>query len=96
VPLHTTRPSLLDLWARYHFQSRTLADLAGVPEQTIWAMFYCQPVHRADAQKVLLHLSILLHKIYTLSTVAVVLSDQEAPMELFQTRPIDERKEHIV
>jgi len=40
-------------------------------------MFYHQPVHRADAQKVLFHLSTLLHKVYTLSTVAVSLIDED-------------------
>ena len=75
VVLHAPRPSLLDLWARH----RTLAQMADVPERTILAMLYNQPVSRANATKVLLHLSILLHKVYTLSTVAVVLSDEGTP-----------------
>lgn len=77
VPLQAPRPSLLDLWTRYRFQARTLAQLADVPERIVLAMFYNQPVHRADAQKVLLHLSMLLHKVYTLSTVTVVLIEEE-------------------
>ena len=78
VPLHANRPSLLDLWARYRFQSRILADIADVPESTVWAMFYRQPVQRGDAERVLFHLSTLLYKIYTLSTVTVALIDEGA------------------
>jgi hypothetical protein len=78
VPLHAPRPSLLDLWARYRFQARTLAQMADVPESTVLAMFYNQPVYQADAQKILLQLSTLLHKVYTLSTVAVSLIDEGA------------------
>jgi hypothetical protein len=75
VPLNTPRPSLLDVWARYRFHARTLAQMAGVPECIVLAMLYNQPVHRADAKKVLVHLSALLQRVYTLSTVAVVLMD---------------------
>lgn len=75
VPLHAPLPSLLDLWAHYRFHARTIASLAEVPECTVLAMFYNQPVHRADAKKVLMRLSMLLHKVYTLSTVAVTLID---------------------
>ena len=76
VPLQAPRPSLLDLWACYRFQARTLAQMADVPESMVLAMLYNQPVHRADAQKVLLRLSLLVHKVYTLSTVAVVLIEE--------------------
>jgi hypothetical protein len=46
-----------------------------VPEWTVLAMFYHQPVHRADAEKVLVQLSTLLQETYTLSTVKVSLID---------------------
>jgi hypothetical protein len=75
IPFHAPHPSLLDLWARYRFQSRTLAHMAEVPESTVLAMFYHQPVRRTDAQKVLMQLSTLLQKTYTLSTVKVSLID---------------------
>ena len=71
VPLQGHRPSLLDLWTHYRFRTRTLARMAEVPESTILAMFYNQPVHRADAAKILVLLSALLQKVYTLSTVSV-------------------------
>jgi hypothetical protein len=81
VPLQAPRPSLLDLWGCYRFHTRTLARMAEVPDSTILAMFYHQPVHRADAEKVLQQLSMLFHKVYTLSTVAVVLVEDEADMD---------------
>lgn len=62
----------------------TLAQMADVPESIVLAMFYNQPVYRADAKKVLLHLSILLHKVYTLSTVAVVLIEEGEQASAFQ------------
>ena len=38
VPLQVPRPSLLDLWVRYRFQSHTLARMAEVPECVVLAI----------------------------------------------------------
>jgi len=58
--------------------------MADVPESIVLAMFYNQPVYRADAKKVLLCLSVLLHKVYTLPTVAVVLIEEGEQASAFQ------------
>jgi hypothetical protein len=69
-------PRLVDLYERYHFDSKKLADLAKVDEQLILSMFRMDPVRREDAIKVLAALSVLVNRDYSLETVRVVLARQ--------------------
>jgi hypothetical protein len=70
-------PSLFNLWTSYRFQPRTLALLAGVPEQTIHNMMMYFPVSRDDAQKVLDKLSALIHRECTFKTMYIPIRDEE-------------------
>jgi hypothetical protein len=71
------RPALFDLWVTYHFQVGTVAILAGVSVETVESMISYQSVPKDEAQKVLVTLSTLLHKTYTLETVYVPLDREE-------------------
>ena len=71
------RPSISELCRAYSFKSDILALLADVPEQTIQDMLLYRPVEKADAQKVLEELSILLRRECTFKTVYVPLREEE-------------------
>jgi hypothetical protein len=68
-------PRLVDLYERYRFDSKKLAELAGVDERAvILPMFRMDPVEREDAIKVLAALSVMVNGDYSLETVRVVLA----------------------
>ena len=70
------RPSISDLFKAYYFKSEILAILADVPEKTIQDMLIYRPVEKAEAQKVLDEISILLRKKCTFETVYVPLVEE--------------------
>jgi hypothetical protein len=68
-------PRFVDLYERYRFDSKKLAELAGVDESAvILPMFRMDPVKREDAIKVLATLSVMVNGDYSLETVRVVLA----------------------
>ena len=75
LPLVDGRPSLFDLWSRYKFHSGMLAIKAKVPPGTVQAMLCNQPIPRDFARNILIALSELVHKDYTLQSVYVALAD---------------------
>jgi hypothetical protein len=72
------RPSLLDIWTRYHFDIARLATLAEVSEQTIRAMLCYAPVSHAEAERVLASLSTVVKCPYSLELVYVTLEEGES------------------
>ena len=70
------RPSINELCRTYHIKTCALVLLTGVPEETIEAMLLYRPVEKADAQKVLDELSVLLLRECTFATVYVPLREE--------------------
>lgn len=75
--VQSRRPTILDLYMEHRFDIHTVAFLASVPDSTLTAMVGYQPVELAEAQRVLVQLSKLLHKELTLDTVDVPLIQGE-------------------
>jgi len=67
------RPTFLEMWLSYHFDLPMLVETSGVSDETVQKMLNCLPVAREDAEKVLSHLSTILHRECSLNTMHVPL-----------------------
>jgi hypothetical protein len=67
------RPFLVDIWREHRFNTTSLAESIGMPEQVVLRMLRHQPVSNLDAEKLLTKLSKTCRRKYDLSTVRVYL-----------------------
>jgi hypothetical protein len=76
TPINTIKPTFYNLVVLHDFDYPTLqviAQMAGVEEDIVSAMFTTNPIYRADAEKILVAFSEYTGHAYTLDTVRVAL-----------------------